>query len=161
MSTPLVEIRQALMVSQAEFLALLARFQPETLHQQIDNEPWTPAVILLHMCEAREHYTADVGRLLASDFKARVGRATDDPQRMTEIAAAATGVATAEQIEGRLRDSFARMMRVLDGVQEADLDRPVTLARPGFEDLRLAGFIGRFLVGHHQMHVNQLTALTD
>ncbi|MCB0009197.1 MAG: hypothetical protein KDE04_22180, partial [Anaerolineales bacterium] len=63
MSTPLVEIRQALMVSQAEFLALLARFQPETLHQQIDNEPWTPAVILLHMCEAREHYTADVGRL--------------------------------------------------------------------------------------------------
>ena len=101
MSTPLVEIRQALMVSQAEFLALLARFQPETLHQQIDNEPWTPAVILLHMCEAREHYTADVGRLLASNFKARVGRATDDPQRMTEIAAAATGV--------RLADSGRKM----------------------------------------------------
>ena len=43
---------------------------------------------------------------------------------------------------------------------DVDLDRPVTLARPGFDGLTLAGFINRFLVGHHRLHVAQLTAST-
>ena len=161
MDNKLATIQQNLAAAQAQFLALLAHHSPDSLHRQIDSEPWTPAVIMLHMCEARTHYAADVGRLLDTDFAAVVGRSTDDPRRLAQIAAAAAGTATAATIGERLEVTFAEMMSVLARVAAADLDRPVTLARPGFAGMRLAEFLDTFLVGHHQMHVAQLSAISN
>jgi len=153
------EIAAALTQSQEGFLALLEQFSQESLHKQQATEPWTPAVIMLHMCEARAHYAGDVNKLVDSDFTEVVGRSTDDPGRLAMIARAAAGSIESDAIRTQLLSSFAEMMAAVHRVEATMMNRPVQIVRPDFPDMTCADFLTRFLVGHHRLHVDHLAAL--
>ena len=141
--------------SQQEFLGFLDNVAPDTLYKQT-GENWSVAQTLAHISEAREFFAGEVQRIVATPG-AQVGRTIEDPHRLESIAAHSHS--SLDELRERLVVSYQAVVQTLQGVNEDDLSLECDYINRG--SFKLAEFIRRFVVGHDQIHLQQVIELSQ
>ena len=152
----LTEALSELAQSQRNFLNLLDRADETALYQNADAEGWTPAMVMIHISEARGFFADELKTILASPG-ATVGRTIEDPHRLQTIAD--HGRDSPQEIRRRLETSHETVIDALSGVGDDDLTLTCQYVNRG--SLTLAEFIQRLLVGHDKTHVQQVKELLN
>jgi uncharacterized damage-inducible protein DinB len=150
----LSQIQTELRQSQQELLVILNKADDNTLyHRFIDNE-WTLAENLVHVAEAREFFTNETRKALATPG-ITIGRTITDPHRIQNVHE--HGHDERAVISRKLVASHEQLMQQLEQMSDADLQKPITHVK--FGQQTLGEFIGHFIVEHDQAHVKQASAL--
>lgn len=134
---------------------------PETLTdpEPTTGERWTAGQVWGHIAEFVPHWLAEARRILEAPHgkPAEIGRATDDPGRLS-------GVTRGRQVAvpvlfDEIRAAAAEARRFIAGLTPADLAREARHPRYGV--MSLAAFLEKYIVAHLEEHAAQLDGLAQ
>lgn len=155
MSEPtLAGILENLNQTQQAFLGFLNQAKADILYRHPADEDWTPAIVLVHIAEARQFYTGEVQKVLATPG-VPMGRTVEHPARLQNIEN--HGQDPIDDIRRRLITSHENLVKVLSQMSDEDLQIKGEHVVSGPQTL--GAFIQRFLVEHDHIHVEQVKAL--
>jgi uncharacterized damage-inducible protein DinB len=141
--------------TQQAFLDILSRIDESALYRRPPGEEnWTLAESLAHITEARQFWSDEVVKVLATPG-AQVGRTLDHPGRQQAVKE--HGHASLDALRRRFVTSYEYVVKTLSQITEQDLQLSCEHIAAG--PLTVAGFIQRFLVEHDRSHVAQAQAL--
>jgi uncharacterized damage-inducible protein DinB len=148
----LADVRQ----SQRDFLAILSKVDERTLYTRPSENEWSIAEILVHVANAREFFTAETEKVLATPG-VTMGRTIVDPERIQYVCDHAHD--SADLIERQLVTSHEYLVSLLERMHDDDL--AIVGKHVKFGEQTLSEFIEHFIVEHDQAHVRQSTALVS
>ena len=140
--------------SQQALLTFLDQVDDTTLYRRFIAEEWTLAENLVHVAEARQFFTGEVRKVLATPG-ASIGRGLDHPARLQNIAQ--HGHAARPFISQQLTNSYEQVVHLLEQMSQDDLQKMGTHIKYGPQTL--AVFIQHFIIEHDQAHVKQVKTL--
>ncbi|HXV43057.1 MAG TPA: DinB family protein [Anaerolineae bacterium] len=141
--------------TQQAFLDILSRIDESTLYRRPPGEEsWTLAESLAHITEARQFWSDEIAKVLATPG-AQVGRPADHPGRQQAVKE--HGHDSVDALRRRFLTSYEYVVKTLSQISEQDLQ--VSCEHIASGSLTLAEFIQRFLVEHDRTHVGQAQAL--
>jgi uncharacterized damage-inducible protein DinB len=140
--------------SQQALLTFLDQVDDTTLYRRFIAEEWTLAENLVHVAEARQFFTSEVRKVLATPG-ASIGRGLDHPARLQNIAE--HGHAARPFISQQLTNSYEQVVHLLEQMSQDDLQKMGTHMKYGPQTL--AAFIQHFIIEHDQAHVKQVKTL--
>lgn len=146
----LADLRQ----SQNDLLALLKGLDESTLYTRPAENEWTPAENLIHLAEAREFFTAETQKVLATPGTT-MGRTISDHHRIQNVIE--HGHDAPDLILSKLVASHEKLISLLERMNDEDLQVVGTHVRYGQQTL--GEFIEHFIVEHDQGHVRQIRSL--
>jgi uncharacterized damage-inducible protein DinB len=152
----LTEMLNDLRQTQQAFLDILSRVDEDSLYRSPAGDSWTLAEVLVHISEARQFFTGEVQKVLATPG-VKVGRTLTHPGRLQNIED--HGSDSLDTIHHKLVTSHAQMVQSLEQMAEADLQIKGNHVKYGPQTL--AEFIQHFIVEHDQAHVQQATELLE
>jgi uncharacterized damage-inducible protein DinB len=141
--------------TQQAFLDILSQIDESTLYRRPPGEEnWTLAEMLAHITEARQFWSDEIAKVLATPG-AQVGRTTDNPGRLQAVKE--HGHASVDALRRRFMTSYEYVDNTLSQITEQDLQ--LTGEHIALGSLTMAEFIQRFLVEHDRTHLAQAQAL--
>jgi uncharacterized damage-inducible protein DinB len=141
--------------TQQAFLDILSRIDERALyHRPPGEESWTLAESLAHITEARQFWSDEIEKVLATPG-AKVGRTADHHGRQQAVKE--HGHDSVDALRRRFTTSYEYVVKTLSQITEQDLQLSCEYIAAG--SLTLAEFIQRFLVEHDRSHVAQAQAL--
>jgi hypothetical protein len=150
----LAEMLDDLRLTQQGFLDILSRADEHLLYRHPADGGWTLAETLAHIAEARQFFSQETRRVLATPG-IPMGRTVEHPGRLQNIQD--HGHDAPDALRSRLIVSHDDMLKTLSGMANADLQLTGEHVRYGPQTL--AVFIQRFMVEHDQAHVQQAQTL--
>jgi uncharacterized damage-inducible protein DinB len=114
----LTEARQQMRSAQGVFLDTLAQADERVLHHRAVEGAWSLAEVLAHVAEARQYFTSETDRLLASPGT-RIGRTMQDAARLAAVQE--HGKMSVADLRNALVQSQEKLMTMLDNLKETDL----------------------------------------
>jgi uncharacterized damage-inducible protein DinB len=140
--------------SQQALLTFLDQVDDPTLYRRPIAEEWTLAENLVHVAEARQFFTGEVCKVLATPG-ATIGRGLDHPARLQNIVE--HGHAARQFISHQLINSYEQVVHLLEQMSQDDLQKMGEHIKYGPQTL--AAFIEHFIIEHDQAHVKQVQTL--
>lgn len=140
--------------SQQTLLTFLDQADDSTLYRRPVAEEWTLAENLVHVAEARQFFTSEVHKVLATPG-VTIGRGLDHPGRLQNIVE--HGHAARQFIFHQLISSYEQVVHLLEQTSQDDLQRMGEHITYGPQ--RLSAFIQHFIIEHDQAHVKQVQTL--
>jgi uncharacterized damage-inducible protein DinB len=150
LSEMVAELRQ----SQRDLLDSLKALDESALYRRPGENEWTAAENLVHIAEAREFFTGEIRKVLATPGE-KMGRTITDQHRIQNVLE--HGDDARDIILSKLVASHEQLMALLERMSEDDLQIVGTHVKYGPQTL--AEFIEHFVVEHDQAHVRQIRAL--
>ena len=148
----LADVRQ----SQLDLLDILSKVDERTLYTRPSENEWSIAEILVHVANAREFFTVETEKVLATPGVA-MGRTIVDPERIQYVRDHAHD--PADLIARQLVASHEHLVSLLERMHEDDLS--IVGKHVKFGEQTLGEFIEHFIVEHDQAHVRQSTVLVS
>lgn len=140
--------------SQQALLTFLDQVDDTTLYQRPVAEEWTLAENLVHVAEARQFFTGEVRKVLATP-RATIGRGLDHPGRLQTIVE--HGHEARQFISHQLISSYEQVVHLLEQMSQDDLQEMGEHIKYGPQTL--AAFIEHFVIEHDQAHIKQVQTL--
>ena len=140
--------------SQQALLTFLDQANDATLYRRPVPEEWTLAENLVHVAEARQFFTGEVRKVLATPG-ASIGRGLDHPGRLQNIVE--HHHAAHQFISHQLISSYEQVVHLLEQMSQDDLQKTGEHIKYGPQTL--AAFIEHFIIEHDQAHVKQVQTL--
>jgi len=149
-----LEMLSDLHESQQTLLTFLDQADDTTLYQRPVAEEWTLAENLVHVAEARQFFTGEVHKVLATPG-ATIGRGLNHPGRLQTIVE--HGHKARQFIFHQLISSYEQVVYLLEQMSQDDLQEMGEHIKYGPQTL--AAFIEHFVIEHDQAHIKQVQTL--
>jgi uncharacterized damage-inducible protein DinB len=140
--------------SQQTLLNILDQAGDTTLYLRPIAEEWTLAENLVHVAEARQFFTGEVRKVLATPG-ATIGRGLDHPSRLQNIVE--HGHEARQFISHQLISSYEQVVHLLEQMSLDDMQEMGNHFKYGPQPL--AAFIEHFIIEHDQAHIEQVQTL--
>jgi len=135
-------------------IVLAESLRADQLDATADNE-WSPRQVLAHLGEFPRFFAVDLRSWLL-DRSVSVGRTHEHPARLNAVSLESAAGRESGALIAEMREAFAELALVLDGLSDADLQAASQNVKYGEEPLR--AFLDRYVIGHKVGHLQQLGA---